>query len=302
MIIVCGVKSEQPIALLLSALRRKGVDYLLINQSDLFRSIRLRWKLSQDGISGKIKVGPEVVDVKEIRSVYQRFMSIDQIPVPPNKPEYIGHTRSVLLSLIDLFDIIPARIVNRRRSMMSNNSKPYQSILIRKAGFSIPDTLITNVPDEANDYVDKHTHVIYKSISAIRSTVKKVDNEDKERFKNLVFLPTQFQKMISGDNVRVHVVGDKVFATKINTTVIDYRYAHIENENPEFEVYQLSPQLEKMCVDLTENLGLLFSGIDLIITNKETYCLEVNTSPAYSYYQQRTGQPISEALADLLST
>jgi hypothetical protein len=31
--------------------------------------------------------------------------------------------------------------------MMSNNSKPYQALLIQQAGFAIPTTLVTNVPE-----------------------------------------------------------------------------------------------------------------------------------------------------------
>ncbi len=45
-------------------------------------------------------------------------------------------------------------------------------------------------------------------------------------------------------------------------------------------------------------LGLHFSGIDLIRTpHDEWYCLEVNPSPAYSYFEKASGQPISIALA-----
>ena len=30
------------------------------------------------------------------------------------------------------------------------------------------------------------------------------------------------------------------------------------------------------------------------------FCLEVNPSPAYTYYQEHTGQPIAEAIVDHL--
>jgi glutathione synthase/RimK-type ligase-like ATP-grasp enzyme len=48
-------------------------------------------------------------------------------------------------------------------------------------------------------------------------------------------------------------------------------------------------------------LGLAFAGIDLKITpEKHVYCFEVNPSPAFSYYQSNTGQPIADAVAAYL--
>jgi hypothetical protein len=44
------------------------------------------------------------------------------------------------------------------------------------------------------------------------------------------------------------------------------------------------------------------SGIDLKITpDDEVYCFEVNPSPAFSYYESNTGQPISAAIARALT-
>jgi glutathione synthase/RimK-type ligase-like ATP-grasp enzyme len=57
-----------------------------------------------------------------------------------------------------------------------------------------------------------------------------------------------------------------------------------------------------MCVKLSAGLGLAFAGIDLKITPEhDVYCFEVNPSPAFSYYESQTGQPISRAVADYLS-
>jgi glutathione synthase/RimK-type ligase-like ATP-grasp enzyme len=51
-------------------------------------------------------------------------------------------------------------------------------------------------------------------------------------------------------------------------------------------------------VRLAKTLGLPFTGIDLKITAQScVYCFEVNPSPAFSYYEELTGQPISQALA-----
>jgi glutathione synthase/RimK-type ligase-like ATP-grasp enzyme len=57
-----------------------------------------------------------------------------------------------------------------------------------------------------------------------------------------------------------------------------------------------------MCVKLSAGLGLAFAGIDLKVTqDKRVYCFEVNPSPAFSYYEANTGQPIARAVAAYLA-
>jgi glutathione synthase/RimK-type ligase-like ATP-grasp enzyme len=107
---------------------------------------------------------------------------------------------------------------------------------------------------------------------------------------------------VEGTNVRVHVVGQEVFATKIETDVTDYRYASRQGGESELTPTELSPELSERCVRLTEGLQLPFAGIDLKITpSGEVFCFEVNPSPGYSYYENNTGQPIARALARYLS-
>jgi hypothetical protein len=49
-------------------------------------------------------------------------------------------------------------------------------------------------------------------------------------------------------------------------------------------------------------MNLPVAGIDLRRSpDDEWFCLEVNPSPAFSYYQAHAGLPISEAIARLLA-
>ena len=64
----------------------------------------------------------------------------------------------------------------------------------------------------------------------------------------------------------------------------------------------MSDDVALQCLALARDLDLPFAGIDLKITPAdEIYCFEVNPSPAYSYYESHTGQPISAALARFLA-
>jgi glutathione synthase/RimK-type ligase-like ATP-grasp enzyme len=65
---------------------------------------------------------------------------------------------------------------------------------------------------------------------------------------------------------------------------------------------ELSDDLAEMCVKLSAGLGLALAGIDLKITkDNRVYCFEVNPSPAFSYYEANTGQPIALAVAGYLA-
>jgi len=106
---------------------------------------------------------------------------------------------------------------------------------------------------------------------------------------------------VPGDNVRVHTVGDDLFATRVHSEAVDYRYARREGAGVEMRPTTLPPDTADACLRVSRALQLPLAGIDFKLTpDGEFVCFEVNPSPGFLYYEQYTGQPISAALADLL--
>ena len=106
---------------------------------------------------------------------------------------------------------------------------------------------------------------------------------------------------MAGTDVRMHVVGREVFATRTLTDGIDYRYATLQGGSTEIEATLLSEDVVARCLALAEALGLPFAGIDLRVSDSgRIVCFEVNPSrpPATT---SRTGQPIAAAVARFLS-
>ena len=200
-----------------------------------------------------------------------------------------------------LLEDLPCPVVNRVAGGMSNNSKPYQSLLIRRAGLQVPATLVTSDPDAVRAFVAQHGDVIYKSASGIRSIVRRLGPDQLARLDLVRDGPAQFQAFVPGRNVRVHTVGDAVFATRIETEAVDYRYAVHDGLGVAMEATVLPAAVEEACLRAARDLDLLFAGIDLKETPDGEYvCFEVNPCPGFTYYERHTGQPISAALADLL--
>jgi hypothetical protein len=298
-ILVCGLITDPQTELLINSLNRKSADYIFIDEENLSDQIQTRWQISDKGLSGQIRAGKRVININEISGVYHRLENPEDIF--ESESGKIEKARSVLRALMDLFDILPARIINRRRSMMSNNSKPYQSLIIRQAGFKIPATLITNRNVSLEKFTRQYKKLIYKSTSSVRSIVSTLNEDATRNLSSLKYLPTQFQHKITGINVRVHTIGKTAIATQILTSATDYRYAQIQAATTEFKPYALTIDLRRKCLHLARLCGLDFAGIDLIISPDGVCCLEVNPSPGYAYYQKATGQPISDSLAAYLA-
>jgi hypothetical protein len=306
MILLCGIPSEGPLALVRERLEARGLPHRILNQRR-FAETALSYTIASGSLVGAIQVGEERLDLEDVSGVYVRLMDGEMLPevrrLPPWHPERL-RCRALHEVMYRWLDLTPARVVNRPSDMGSNGSKPYQGQIIRAIGFDTPDTLITNDPELVLDFHRRHGRIIYKSMSGVRSIVNTLEEEDVARLHRIRWCPTQFQEFVEGYNVRVHTVGDHaVFATKILSEATDYRYAlHQVGEAAELQPMELSGPLARQCLELAAELGLALAGIDLKITPAgRIVCFEVNPSPAFSYYECGTGQPIAEAIARFLA-
>jgi len=305
MILLCGIPSEDPIALLRERLDEIGAAYLMYNQRS-FRSIAIECMVDRGGVTGILALDGRTVRLEQICGVYIRLMDDGFLPELRGQPEdspSLRYARSLSDILTRWCEIAPGRVVNRIAPMGSNASKPFQSQLIRQYGFAIPETLITTEPSLVYEFLKLHRRVIYKSMSGVRSIVRELRAEDFDRLERIRWCPAQFQAYVEGRNVRVHTIGRQCFATAIISDATDYRYAARQVGEPAGLVpYDLDGDVAERCLALSSGLGLAFAGIDLkLAPDGRVYCFEVNPCPAYSYYEANTDQPISLALARYLA-
>jgi RimK-like ATP-grasp domain len=127
---------------------------------------------------------------------------------------------------------------------------------------------------------------------------------DWDRIDDIRWCPVQFQRLVTGIDVRVHVVGSDCFATAIDSDATDYRYARRQDQPPpRLVAVELEESVRRRCIALAAKLRLHFAGVDLRFGDDGCiYCFEVNPSPGFSYYEAETGQPIAEAVARLLAS
>ncbi len=304
MILLGGIPSERPVAMLTDALDELGAPYRLFDQRRC-AGCAFAFEIGTDGVSGTLELHGEIFDIAAFAAIYFRLMDDRILPELENEPEGSParrHSRALHDALYRWIEVADARVVNRSDPQGSNSSKPYQAQLIASHGLSVPETLITTDPAEVLAFRRLHGSIIYKSMSGVRSIVRQLNEADVPRLGTIGWCPVQFQALVPGNDVRVHVIGDVVHATEILSDVTDYRYARQQGGTTELRAIELPRDLAARCIALTAGLGLVFAGIDLRIgPDGEATCFEVNPSPAFSYYQANTDQPIATTLARYLA-
>ena len=300
MILLWGIPGDGPLAAVRRELQRRGAAHLFVDQFAVLESdLTLAFGRST---SGTLRTPDGAVDLEEVAAAYVRPYDSERVLRAAERSDGPARARAGRFDdALQLWcEVTGALVVNRLSAMSSNRSKPWQSTLIAAAGFAVPETLLTTDPARAAAFRERWGEVIYKSLSGIRSTVATLDDQRLARIAGTA-CPVQLQRRIAGTDVRVHVVGDEAFACEILTAATDYRYPRAPAEEPRLAPCVLPEEVRLRCLELARMLGLVAAGVDLRRGDDGRWvCFEVNPSPAFTYYQAATGQPIAAVLADLL--
>ncbi|KIF01552.1 hypothetical protein PL81_34990 [Streptomyces sp. RSD-27] len=310
-VMVWGVPSEPPTAMVTGALAARGADVLVVDPQTL-AGATVSMELSgtdTDGpaglLAGTIRTGGRPTGLGHVTAAYLRPVEPEAVPgLTPEERTRARRVHDTLLGFTEVADALGGcRLANPLSAMASNMSKPYQAQLIARHGFYTPDTLVSDDPDEVLGFVDRHQGAVYKSTSGIRSVVAAFDPErDGGRLERLRWCPVQFQERLHGPDVRVHVVGERTFAVLVDSAAVDYRYARLQvGADARLRPHRLDEDVAERCVALAAGLGLPFAGVDLkLLPDGRIACFEVNPSPGFSWYETETGLPIAAAVADWL--
>ncbi|WP_232499037.1 ATP-grasp domain-containing protein [Agromyces humatus] len=296
---MAGSPTEGPVELLVNAAAELDLDMLVLEEERA-----ADWQLEVESADGVIRAHVmhegRPMDLSAATGLYLRLTSPEVVGAPTDPLRDARHVSAVGL-LASWADIAPLRVANRPTPMSSNGSKPYQAAVIRAAGFNVPETIVTSDPSEVLAFRRRHGRIVYKSISGIRSIVHELTGPRTDDLERVRALPTQFQRLLTGVNVRVHVVGRDVHACEVDSRTIDYRYSEGER-GAEMVPADLPDAVRERCIMLAHHLDLPLAGIDLLRDEDDLWwCFEVNPSPAYNCFEEPTGLPIARSLATWLA-
>jgi glutathione synthase/RimK-type ligase-like ATP-grasp enzyme len=186
--------------------------------------------------------------------------------------------------------------------------KPYQWEMARRMGLSLPRTLVTNDSALAHRFIQETGvgHTVFKAFLASSDAWREtrlVRTEDLAALDAVRYAPVIFQEYVPGTDLRVTIVGDRVFAAEIDASKTDYpidmrMVVHEARVRP----VTLPTALTDCLLRYMRALGLVYGAVDLRRRADGDYAfLEVNPAGQWLFVEERTGLPITAEVAALLS-
>jgi glutathione synthase/RimK-type ligase-like ATP-grasp enzyme len=199
-----------------------------------------------------------------------------------------------------------------------SSHRPLQLARANVLGFRVPLTLVTSNPSEVRSFVERFdgptvvkpidANWVYSSAesSVIRALASSIGGPGVGDEPGARPTPLMVQEEIeSAYEVRVHVVGQRMLAVKIEGQPLTGPVGTWGQNGPPRErctPYNLPGGVERRCAELARSFGLELAAIDLIRSRDGEYVfVEIDGSPDFLWLEDRSGVPVSAALADLLA-
>jgi hypothetical protein len=265
----------------------------------------------------RLRVGGESLDLSRVTAVWHR-RSLPPVPHPQIVDAQArtfaqAECKAFLQEAWDCMDClwVPAP----RPVLLRAQHKPLQLKIASSLGFELPPTLVTTSPEDVREFYCRHNGNVISKLSGIAFAdslgntfwrySEVVSKRDIAYAGSVRFCPVIFQAYVPKRvELRITVVGQQVFAAAIhsqesNHTRHDWR--RYDSHQTQYSIHRLPEELVERCVRLTQQFGLSYGAIDMILTPDGRYVfLEINPCGQYLWVESATGLPISDALCDLL--
>jgi glutathione synthase/RimK-type ligase-like ATP-grasp enzyme len=309
MILVVSYRDEEHTTDVVARLERAGREVVLIDMADFpsLTSLELTWA-NDTQPSYLVNGANGAVDLRRAGVGWWRrirpFTIDDAIVVPSNRAFVESETGQAVGGRLDA---LPCVWVNDRGADEAAHRKPLQWAVAREVGLRLPRTLVTNKPEAARRFIDEVGlgRTIFKaflaSLDAWRET-RLVEQGDLDKLEAVRFAPVIFQEYVEGVDLRITVVGDRMFAAEIDARATSYPFdMRMVIGEAAMQGVTLPPKVRTALLKLQRRLGLTYGAIDMRRTPDGEYIFfEVNPAGQWLFVEQRTGLPISQAMADLL--
>lgn len=191
--------------------------------------------------------------------------------------------------------------VNKPHCDARAGNKLFQLMEARKAGFRVPETLVSDDPIVVRDFITRNDgRVIAKKIlgAAPRPLATILMHQDDLEDSSISSCPTMYQEYISGDqHVRAHVFGGQAICALISSDIVDWR----RDLNVPFAPHELHEHPKRMLSDLLDALGLEMGIFDLKYTTEgELVWIELNTQGQFLFCEALADIPLSREFASFL--
>lgn len=250
-----------------------------------------------------------VLNLDSVRAVWWRrpqpFRLESAVQDPAHQMFAVNECREALSGLWRSLD---AFWINEPLLDEAAHRKTYQLAVAESLGLPIPDTLVTNDPRAAREFVHRREpgQTVFKCFTgtpiAWRET-RMVTSEELENLELVRIAPVIFQEYVPGVDVRVTVVGERIFAAEMDVSDAEYPVDFRMNLNrARPNETSLPPEIVEGIHRLMGRLGLVYGALDFRRrADGEHLFLEINPAGQWLFVEEATGQPITRALAEQLA-
>lgn len=296
-----------------SLLRKLGVGCIRwpTNSYPLQSSFSIN--VGETGANGHLVIGGAVVDIGEIRSVWNRHPAPFGLASSLTADERRFAQSESRSAFVGLTQVMEAFWVNHPDKNRIAESKVLQLKRAAAIGLEVPATLISNDARDVRRFFEACGGMVAHKVfnSGFFSSDGKVSftvpltREHLKQLDRIRHSPGIFQELVSKrSDIRITVIGRRVYATEIHSqdrheSVYDWRAADVSalRHSPHI----LPAPIEAQCLALMDDFGLVYGAIDMILTPEGRYVfLENNPSGQFGWIEGRTGQPLTAALAEML--
>ncbi|MFF2658920.1 ATP-grasp ribosomal peptide maturase [Kitasatospora sp. NPDC058032] len=257
---------------------------------------------------GTLRTAGRDLDLTAVRSIWVRRASPYEGP-----PDLDGQDRRFAASQAlwgaggILASLPAAHYVNHPWANRAAEHKPAQLAAAQSLGFLVPETVITNNPDEAREFVATHTNgTVYKPLWNTAYAVdgrphavwvREVDPVDINDAVSVC--PHLFQEKVpKGFDVRVTAVGDRLFGVRIDSPDLDWRRRQDQMTCTPIDV---PGSVARSVAAYIRQLRLVYGAFDFAVTDSGNwYFLECNPNGQWAWQPAETTDAIAHALADQL--
>ncbi len=304
MILIIGSEEEAHSKHIYDALRarKEKVEYWDTRKYPFTNKIN--WYPTEDTIKGNFIIDDKKIGFEEIKSVYWRWNYGFNV-----KYENQNSANEELISTIlnqeftataeSIYKALKCNWVNGIDAINMHKTKAHQLHTMAQMGVRVPTTLISNDKEEIRKFAEENNcELIYKPVQGGGYTKILTPNDlTEKRMETLNTGAIQLQEKLDGTDIRVFIVGDKFFAAEIRANTIDFR----NDEKAEVVPITLPKKICKQCLRIMKKFKLKYTGIDIKTkSNGEYVFIEANPAPMFTYFEKKSGYPITEVLCDYL--
>ncbi|MEU5424350.1 ATP-grasp ribosomal peptide maturase [Streptomyces olivoreticuli] len=300
---------DRTAGMVITELNRRDVPVVRFNPADIGEGLAVsaRFGTCPATPDGQVRTPSRAADLANIRSVYWRrptwpaFEHLDEADAR-------FATAQVRHGLGGVLYALPGCLyVNHPLRNFEAEHKPLQLAMAQRLGLTVPPTLVSNDLDAVRAFIAAHGEVVYKVLrwtpyrrgdTGLTTWTEPVTADELDE--SVRATPHLFQARVDKvADLRVVVIGEKVFAVRIDSGLLDWREDY---DALSCSVTELPSGLEKALIDYLRHFGPASGSFDLCVDRQgDLHWLELNPNGQWGWLEDHTGLEPAAAFADLLT-